>query len=247
MNVLLLLLLCGILPVPAGQQDAATGIVDGVAADANGGALPGVTVIVRTPQRREFQAVTDAQGRYRLTVPAGSLSLRVVLSGFRAAEKSVTVEPGQSLNVDFTLCVGRMLFIDWIAPPADLAEFVRSAGAVAHVRVVETGASGGECGEANARVTASVLEWLKPAHPAGPSVTFTQERWYSEPTPYPVGTELVVFLDEWKGGFVRSHGPSGVFPIEKGEIAESRFLYYRTYVGMPVARFLADLRAMCER
>jgi len=89
-----------------------------------------------------------------------------------------------------------------------------------------------------------VIERLKPAGQSPASLTFWQERWHSEPKPYPVGTQLVVFLVDWNGKLILSHGPHAVFPIEDGKVQPSRFLFYRSYAEMPVESFLRELRAM---
>ena len=95
------LLLLGSLPALAQQ----TGSVTGTVTDADGGALPGVTVTARSnvlPQPRV--AVTDARGRYRFRVlPPGGYDLEYVLEGFNTATRRVRVLLDQHAEVDVTL------------------------------------------------------------------------------------------------------------------------------------------------
>ena len=95
------LLLLGSLPALAQQ----TGSVSGTVTDADGGALPGVTVTARSnvlPQPRV--AVTDARGRYRFRVlPPGGYDLEYVLEGFNTATRRVRVLLDQHAEVDVTL------------------------------------------------------------------------------------------------------------------------------------------------
>lgn len=51
----------------------------------------------------ETGTLTDAEGRYRLEVPAGEVELRVVRIGYRTVTRSVTVTAGQTATLDFTL------------------------------------------------------------------------------------------------------------------------------------------------
>ena len=72
-------------PGPALAQTAATGTIEGVVKDATGGALPGVTVVVKnvdTNQTREL--VTDDTGRYRATaLQPGIYEVTATLGGFQ--------------------------------------------------------------------------------------------------------------------------------------------------------------------
>jgi hypothetical protein len=69
-GVLTLALIAGFsLPLAAQQQ---TGAITGRAIDAQGGALPGVTVSIASPNLiGGAYAVTDEQGVYRFTLPGG--------------------------------------------------------------------------------------------------------------------------------------------------------------------------------
>ena len=229
----------------AGQGRAPAATIVGVVRDTSGGALPGIAITVAGAA--EFKAVTDLQGRFTLSaLPAGSHIVRASLTGFCAAEERVELAPGATATVNFDLKVGRLGMIDWVEPVGALRSLVSTVHTIAHVRVVAAEPAG-EC-DAAAPVVARVIESVKPAGVgAGATLTFWQEQWDSEPTPYSVGTELVVFLNERDGTLQRSHGPYAVFPVEGGKIHSSRFLFYRSYIGMPVRQFLRELRAMGEK
>lgn len=231
----------------AGQSHGAqarSATVVGLVRDTNGGPLPGVMLTV-TLGTSEVRAVADPQGRYSIALPPGSHTIRVTLAGFLTAEKRAQLIPGETATVNFDLVAGPLRFIDWIAPPERLAELVATAHTVAHLRVTATG-SAAEC-KREARITANVIEALTPPGlTAGATLTFCQEQWEAERTPYPVGTELVVLLIEWNGTLARSHGPHAVFRVEDSKIQASPFLFpaYHGYVGMAVTQFLAELRVL---
>ena len=109
----------------------------------SGQPLPGVQVnIVGTM----IGAATDAQGRYRIVnAPAGSARLRARLLGYAAVERTITLEEGRALAVDFSLA----------SSPLSLDA------------VVVTGTAGGsqvrEIGNAVGRVDAAKLAETSPA------------------------------------------------------------------------------------
>lgn len=200
---------------PLAAQEPSTATITGVVQDSAGSPLPGVTVTVAAG-RVESKVVTDLHGRYAVSsVPAGAHRIRAALAGFAPREERGYVAAGVSARIDFVLCPGPFRFIDWIAPPSQLPRLFALATVVAHVRVTATEPSEGECRE-QARVTATVLESLKHPDPpmAGVTLTFSQEQWLEEPTPYPVGSELIVFLNERGGSLWRSHGPFADFLVD---------------------------------
>jgi vitamin B12 transporter len=80
--------------------------VRGVVTDASGGVLPGATVDAVVADRPVATAMTDADGVYRLNVPAGvPLQLRVHLAGF-AAQVLTLAGASQSITRDVTLPIG---------------------------------------------------------------------------------------------------------------------------------------------
>jgi Carboxypeptidase regulatory-like domain len=84
-----------------------TGAISGRVTDAQGLAMPGVTITVTGPQGAKT-AVTDAEGRF--TIPfltPGAYVLHAEVQGFKALERSgVQVRLGQTLDVPLTLEVG---------------------------------------------------------------------------------------------------------------------------------------------
>src|SRR6266513_6041272 len=89
-------LLCALAPAAVQAQ-----AVSGRVIDATGKAVPGAQVAVAGTGVR---AMTDAEGRYSLTVTApGAIALRVTAVGFSPQSKALTVAAGQTASVDFTL------------------------------------------------------------------------------------------------------------------------------------------------
>jgi hypothetical protein len=76
----------------------------------------------------------------------------------------------------------------------------------------------------------------------GQALTFRQERWVSEQTPYSVGQEMVVFLMAGPRGYSRLAGPYYVF-LFKGSKVTSFHSPVKTD-GMTVVEFLSKLRAL---
>src|SRR5258707_15809005 len=83
---LLCVLMLGMVPRLARAQTGSATTILGQVTDDNGGALPGVTVTLKSPalQVPEMTTVTDGRGEYRLTpLPIGTYSLQFELSGFQ--------------------------------------------------------------------------------------------------------------------------------------------------------------------
>jgi hypothetical protein len=78
--------------------------VRGRVVDPDGLPLPGVTVtFVPVARASGPTVVTDVQGRFALTVPAGRYRLRAQLSGFEGVEQEVSVGAGSPAELDITL------------------------------------------------------------------------------------------------------------------------------------------------
>ncbi len=102
--VLAMLLLAG---TSHGWAQETTGAVSGRVTDAQGLAVPGVTVTLTGPQGSK-SAVTDADGRYNvpLLVP-GTYTAKAELQGFKSVQQqNVIVRLGQSIEVQLKMEVG---------------------------------------------------------------------------------------------------------------------------------------------
>ena len=108
-QLLSVLLVAMLVARPLAAQDA-RGTVRGRVTDAQGGALPGVTLTASSPNvAGTFTAVSDVAGDYRLlNLPTGS-DYRIVatLDGFSRFERTgLDVRAGLNLSLDVTLQVG---------------------------------------------------------------------------------------------------------------------------------------------
>ena len=103
---LVALLLLVVAAIPAVAQET-TASIQGQITDAQGAALPGVTVEAVTEKGQRFSAQTDSQGHYRFpSIPPGSYKVTATLAGMEPAGKNVTITLGSSPKVDLTLKVG---------------------------------------------------------------------------------------------------------------------------------------------
>ena len=103
-GVLPLALLVG-LAVPASAQ-VSNAVVIGIAADAQGGILPGVTITVTNTESGVVRTiVTEENGRYRLGgIPPGRYNLKAELPGFATQEvKDITLTIGLEYIKNFTM------------------------------------------------------------------------------------------------------------------------------------------------
>ena len=95
---------CLLFAVALGLRPAAaqtTGVVQGTVLDDAGTPIPGTQVAVVGTTRG---TTSNAQGFYRVTaVPTGEQTLRASFVGYRSQTVTVTVEPGQTIQQDFTL------------------------------------------------------------------------------------------------------------------------------------------------
>jgi len=96
----LLLLLC---TVPSFAQTS--GGLIGTVSDSTGGALPGVTVEIRSSALQGVRtAVTDTEGDYRfLLLPPGQYTATFTLAGFASEARTVTVSLGRDVSLDALL------------------------------------------------------------------------------------------------------------------------------------------------
>jgi Carboxypeptidase regulatory-like domain/TonB-dependent Receptor Plug Domain/TonB dependent receptor len=84
-----------------------TGTIDGTVTDQNGGALPGVTVEITSPNLQGTRvATTGNDGRYRfVSVPPGQYKVTANLSGMGTAQKNATVQLDSTATVNLQMQV----------------------------------------------------------------------------------------------------------------------------------------------
>lgn len=93
--------------VGASDTHAQSATIEGQVVNAETGEpLVGANLQVVGTQRG---AATNAEGRYTLTVPAGTLTLRASFVGFTARQQNLSVASGQTYEVDFSLPPGSTL------------------------------------------------------------------------------------------------------------------------------------------
>jgi outer membrane receptor protein involved in Fe transport len=110
-----------------------TGRIEGRIVDASGGVLPGVTVVVTSPNLAGTRtAVTDAAGRFRLPgLPAGTYRVKAELAGFTTVEHpDIRVGLDSTAGVDVTLkpaSVSETLTVTGEAPVIDVTSTTTGA------------------------------------------------------------------------------------------------------------------------
>jgi len=86
---------------PTGVMAQDTGTITGTISDQAGETLPGAQVIVVGTQRG---STTDANGQYTISgAPAGQIDVRASFVGFKPQTKSIEVEAGETVTVNFNL------------------------------------------------------------------------------------------------------------------------------------------------
>ena len=88
-----------------GMGEAVAGQIAGRAMDAQGGVIPGATIVAEVSGQRRT-TVTGADGRYVISdLPAGQLSVSSQLPGFKTAQRTLTYDQ-RPRQVDFQMAVG---------------------------------------------------------------------------------------------------------------------------------------------
>src|SRR3954465_7553206 len=106
--ILAMIMLCSLVASSTAFAQQTSGNITGRIVDAQGAAVPGVTVTARSPQTGFVRTdVSDGEGIYRLTaLPVGGYDVTAELSGFSTySRKEVTVNVAQTtdLNVELKL------------------------------------------------------------------------------------------------------------------------------------------------
>jgi hypothetical protein len=135
--------LLGALALPAAAQT--TGGIVGRVTDEQGGALPGVTVEVRSPALQGTRTATsDGAGRYRLALlPPGAYSVSIALEGFAPESRpAVTVDLDKDTTVNAALhpAVAESITVTGEVPVVDVTS--PEIGTKLDSRAVETLPSG---------------------------------------------------------------------------------------------------------
>ena len=100
--IITMIVLCSALAAPAAFAQQTTGNITGRLVDAQGAAVPGVTVTARNTQTGFTRIdVSDAEGVYRLTaLPVGTYDVMAELQGFAKVErKGIVLNVGQMLDL----------------------------------------------------------------------------------------------------------------------------------------------------
>ena len=86
----------------SGVQAQGTALVSGVVRDENGAPVREVLIVV-DPDSLSLRTRSDAEGRYRITVPTGRYEVRVVRIGFKPQSHTITVSgSAHELNITLT-------------------------------------------------------------------------------------------------------------------------------------------------
>ena len=97
-----------LIPLKADAQSARRSIT-GVVRDSSGGAVPGVTVrVVNEETNAAVESVSDAEGTYRVELPAGRYLVETALDGFEATVERIVVSENQDASLDVTLYPSRI-------------------------------------------------------------------------------------------------------------------------------------------
>lgn len=140
---LLLFLLIAVSPV-RGVAQSSGAVLIGVAHDATGAAVPGVTVTVSNAARQEITTTSDS-GVYQFAgLPPGSYQLEARKPGFTIFRSTVNVQAGSTTQAPLNLSVGEVqqeIEITAKAPPPVLApvrvpQRIRVGGMVQATRLI---------------------------------------------------------------------------------------------------------------
>ena len=119
-------------PTPAAAQGGTPGAIAGVARDATGGVLPGVTVEAASPALIEKvrSAITDEQGQYRITdLRPGMYTVTFTLTGFSTIRReNIEITAAFTANVNAEMRVGGLeetITVSGAGPTVDVQNTVQ--------------------------------------------------------------------------------------------------------------------------
>ena len=107
------------------QSTAINGAIEGVARDATGAVLPGVTVhLTNIDTGAQRTLTTGSDGGFRaLLLPLGTYTVRGEMQGFKAVERTgVKLSAGQTATINFTLEVGGLEEVVSVSGEAPMAQ-----------------------------------------------------------------------------------------------------------------------------
>ena len=127
-----LALMLVLVPVVAFGQRATTGVVTGRIVDSSGGAMPGVTVTLKSPEALgDFSAISDHEGIYRVgSLPPATYEVKAELQGFQSVVRQAAVRLNGVTQVDFTLTVGAMSETVTVTGEAPIVDPERAGSAI---------------------------------------------------------------------------------------------------------------------
>ena len=108
--LLLAVMMAGVL---AAEAQTTGGSLRGYVKDEQGGALPGVTVVAKSPDMiQPVSAVTDGEGYYRLiNLPPGVYSITAELAGFSLfLREGILLRAAVNFQVDIAMKLGSRKF-----------------------------------------------------------------------------------------------------------------------------------------
>lgn len=230
------------------------GSISGTVVDPDGASLPGVTVTLQLESRSQV-TYSDRRGAFEFTGLAfGTHSLLLELPGFCTDSRSVTIsQDAPAAELAIALPLGPIQIAHFIRYP--VAEAVRLADAVAHIRVVAAHAEEiGACEAPSTEVEAEVIELIKGGHAEWPgdtrvrfverlalprSVRLAEGAGRPQFDAVEVGEQYIAFFrwDERSGDFVPFSGKHFLFPVRSGRVDG-------TDPAQTVEEFTARLRFM---
>ena len=88
-----------------------TGSIQGAVRDQTDAILPGASVLAsNTENGFQYSAVTREDGSYNLnSVPPGTYTIKVSIPGFKEQSRTLRLQVGQTLNLDFKLTLDAMI------------------------------------------------------------------------------------------------------------------------------------------